>query len=212
MATYTLGQAAYVNKGAYSASTTYAPLNTCLYDGGTWVALQSVTGVTPGSDSTKWLCITQGVKSATVTASGGSAIVTFTLTDGTQASATIPLATPADGSITVVKLASGFVLPVEKGGTGATSAAGALTALGAQKTIQVADVTLETANWSNKSQTVTISGMTINSKFLAAPADPASWAAAADAMLYPPTASANSLEFTCEETPTSVIEVQVYWW
>lgn len=38
---------------------------------------------------------------------------------------------PQDGSVTALKLSASFVLPIAKGGTGATTAAGALTALGA---------------------------------------------------------------------------------
>lgn len=214
MPTFTLGQAAYVNTGAYSAGRTYAPLNTCLYNGGTWVALTEVSGVTPGTDSTKWLCITQGIKSVSVAASGGSAVVTITLTDGTPASATIPLATPADGSITVAKLSAGFVLPIVNGGTGADTAAGALTNLGAQAAIKEFQDTLYAENWNSetKTQALTIPGFLATSKFIAQPDSKAGWIAAQDATLYPPTAGSGTLTFECESIPSADISVTVYWW
>lgn len=110
MATFTIGQAAYVNKGVYNAGTAYAALNTVFYNGGTWVALQNVTGVTPGSDSTKWLCITQGIKTLSVAAgSTGYVNVTITLTDGTSSSTSVPVGGIGAGSITTAMLADDCV-------------------------------------------------------------------------------------------------------
>lgn len=214
MPTFTLGQAAYVNKGAYSSSTSYAALNTVFYRGGTWVALTSVSGVTPGSDSSKWLCITQGIRTVNVTQSGGNATVKITLTDGTTASATVPLATVGDGTITVDKLASSFVLPMEKGGLGATRAEAGRANLGAQKTINKATGTLTVAGWSSstKKQTLSVTGMTAESEFIASPSNKAGWDAALDATVYPPTAKANGLEFEVETIPTAAIPITVYWW
>ena len=204
--TRAIGQAAYVNTGAYDSSKTYAPLNTCYYFGGTWVALTTVSNVTPGTDATKWLCITQGIKSSTVTESSGSAVVTITLTDGTVVTATISLATVGDGTITVDKLASGFVLPANKGGTGTTN--------GAQAPIQVYTGTLAANGWDSqtKTQSVSITGFTATSKFIAQPDSKAGWIAAADATIYPPTAGAGTLTFECETIPTADISITVYWW
>lgn len=201
-----IGQAAYVNTGAYNAGTSYLPLNTCLYNGGTWVALQNVTGVTPGTDSTKWLCITQGIKTASVTESSGSAVVSITLTDGTVVTATIPLATVGDGTITVAKLASDFVLPEAKGGTGRTT--------GAQEKIKKFQDTLTAAGWNSgtKTQALNITGFTANSEFIAQPDSKAGWIAATDATIYPPTAGAGTLTFECATIPTADISVTVYWW
>ena len=101
MAEFTLGQAACVNTGAYNANATYAPLNTVYYNGGTWVALKSTTGTTPGTDATAWLCITQGIRSINVAAGAeGFATLTITLTDGTTASSNIPVGAVGDGTIT----------------------------------------------------------------------------------------------------------------
>lgn len=207
MASYTLGQAAYVNKGAYSSTSQYAALNTVYYNGGTWVALQSVSGVAPGTDSSKWLCITQGIRSLTFAPGAtGYMTVTLVLTDGTQSTASIPVGAIGDGTITVEMLANSFVLPASKGGTGRTT--------GAQTPIQVFSGTLTVAGWnsSTKKQDLAITGMTANSQFIAQPNNKAGWIAAQDANLYPPTAGTGKLTFECETIPAEAIPVTVYWW
>ena len=215
MATYTIGQAAYVNKGAYDATANYAALNTVFYHGGTWVALQAVSGVAPGTDSSKWLCITQGIKTLTIAPGAtGYMTVTFVLTDGTTSTANIPVNTVGDGTITVAKLAAAFLLPVEKGGTGASTAAGALTNLGAQKAIQSVSGTLTVAGWDAQTltQDLAVSGLTASSKFIAQPNDKGGFIAAQNATLYPPTAGAGVLTFECAVLPTADIPVTVYFW
>lgn len=217
MPTFTLGQAAYVNKGTYSSSATYAVLNTVFYNGGTWVALKNVSGVTPGSDATAWLCITQGIRSVNITQSGGNAVVQITLTNGTQASATIPLATVGDGTITVAKLASEFVLPVAKGGTGATTAADARTNLGAQAKINRLGFDLVTTGWEARTgggYAKSIGFASITNNFIASPDNEASWKIAQEANLYPPTADTvnGRLAFTCDTIPTGSIHITIYWW
>lgn len=110
MPTFTLGQAAYVNKGAYSSSTSYAPLNTVFYNGGTWVALTSVSGVAPGSDASKWLCISQGLRSFTVAPGNTGYInVSWVLTDGTTGSVSVPTNGVPDNAVTTGKIANGAV-------------------------------------------------------------------------------------------------------
>lgn len=110
MPTFTLGQGAYVNKGAYSASVSYAPLNTVFYNGGTWVALTSVSGVAPGSDSSKWLCISQGLRSFTVAPGATGYInVSWVLTDGTTGSVSVPTNGVPDNAVTTEKLVNGAV-------------------------------------------------------------------------------------------------------
>lgn len=207
MPTYTLGQAAYVNKGAYNAATAYIPLNTVFYNGGTWVALANVTGVTPGSDNTKWLCITQGLRSFTVAAGNtGYMDVTIVLTDGTTATTSVPVGAIGDGTITVDKLASDFILPASKGGTG--------TANGAQKPINVFTGTLAAASWNSTTlqQSVTIANLAANSQFIAQPNNKAGWISAQNATIYPPVATANTLTFECAVIPTDDIPITVYWW
>ncbi len=110
MPTFTLGQAAYVNKGAYSSSTSYAPLNTVFYNGGTWVALTSVSGVAPGSDASKWMCISQGLRSFTVAPGNTGYInVSWVLTDGTTGSVSVPTNGVPDNAVTTGKIANGAV-------------------------------------------------------------------------------------------------------
>lgn len=112
--TFTIGQAAYVNKGAYDSSVTYAALNTVFYSGGTWVALTTVTNVTPGTDNTKWLCITQGLKSFLVAAgSTGYVNVTITLTDGTSSTVSVPVGGIGAGAVGTTELAAGAVTPAK---------------------------------------------------------------------------------------------------
>lgn len=221
MPTFTLGQAAYVNKGSYSSSATYVVLNTVFYNGGTWVALKNVSGVTPGSDATAWLCITQGIRSVNITQSGGNAVVKITLTNGTQASATIPLATVGDGTITVAKLASEFVLPVAKGGTGATSADNARINLNAQVAIKKRHINLSTDDWQSRGEnngytkTFNLNLPTVN-EFIASPDNEVGWKRAQEANLYPPSIGTGdngpTMTYTCDTIPSGTISITMYWW
>lgn len=207
MATFNLGQAAYVNKGAYNSGTQYAPLNTVYYFGGTWVALQAVTGVAPGSDNTKWLCITQGVKSLTVAAGNtGYANITIVLTDGTSSTTSVPIGAIGAGTITTSMLASSFMLPTSQGGTG--------TSKGAQAPIQTFLGTLTSGGWNSSAltQALSISGFTSSNAFIAKPNTKAGWIAAQDANIYPPTPGSGTLAFECETIPDADIPVTVYWW
>lgn len=54
MATVNLGRVGFVPKGEYSASTQYVKFDTVTYGSNTYVAWATVTGVTPGTDETKW--------------------------------------------------------------------------------------------------------------------------------------------------------------
>lgn len=83
---------------------------------------------------------------------------------------------------------------------------------GLQKELHCFTGTLTVAGWSNKSQSLSITGMTESSHFVASPNDTAGWAAAADAMLYPPTAEEGRLIFACESVPAAAIAITVYWW
>ena len=118
--------------------------------------------------------------------------------------------TPASHTHDAGNITSG-VLPVARGGTGATTAAAALTKLGAAAKPKAVTVTLTTAGWKNNVQTVVVSGVLADSAkqaILASPA-PASWKDAGEAMVYCSGQAANSLTFTCDSTPTVNLSYQV---
>ena len=50
-----LGKVSVVPKGDYSASATYYALDIVGYNGGSYLAMQQVTGVTPGNDGVNWM-------------------------------------------------------------------------------------------------------------------------------------------------------------
>ena len=87
MATYNLGQAAIVSKGAWSSSATYAVLNTVTHNGGSFMAISPNSNKEPGVASgwaTYWVAMSKGVKTVTieaVTTTTAHAIVTYS--DGT---------------------------------------------------------------------------------------------------------------------------------
>ena len=215
MPTFNLGQAAYVNRGDYDASAAYIPLNTAFYNGGTWVALSAFSNVTPGTDSTKWLCITQGLSAFSISpGASGYVNIAFVLTDGTSSSASIPFGGIGSGTITVPMLASSFILPVSQGGTGASTASGALVNLGAQGVIHASSGTLLSTGWDSSAftQNLSVVGMPSTAAFIAQPDTKAGWIAAQDVTLYPPTAGSGLLAFEAGAVPSADIHVQVYWW
>lgn len=78
-----------------------------------------------------------------------------------------------------------------------------------QLSVKEVTVTLDKDDWVNKTQTVPVTGMTANSKANAGPTA-ASWLAAQEANLFPPTPGAGTLTFTCENTPAEDIDVIVH--
>lgn len=136
----------------------------------------------------------------------------YAVTEGKLAAASVTNTKLGVGAVGTDNLKDDLLVPLAKGGTGAATAAAARTALGAQGVIQIAYGTLTVAGWTNKSQSLQIQDMVEGSEFVAAPDTVAGWAAAADAMLYPPTAGNGTLTFTCEEVPAADIHVTVYWW
>lgn len=89
MATYNLGQAAIVARGAYSSSATYLPLNLVTNNGGSYLAKETVSGVEPGVTSgwaNYWVASTVGIKTiARLSNTASTTTYRVTLTDGTHA-------------------------------------------------------------------------------------------------------------------------------
>lgn len=69
-------------------------------------------------------------------------------------------------------------------------------------------VTLESANWSNSEQTVTVNGVTADNTVLVSP-DPSDYSDYTDAEIYCSGQGTNSLTFTCGTTPSNDIDVNV---
>ena len=69
-------------------------------------------------------------------------------------------------------------------------------------------VTLNSANWNNKNQTVTVSGVTASNTVIVGPA-PSSVDLYSNAGIFCTTQAANSLTFSCNITPTSNISINV---
>lgn len=97
---------------------------------------------------------------------------------------------------------------IASGGTGASSAEGALANLGAQAQHTKATVTLSASGWSNKQQTVTVTGVTADNLVIPGPA-PASYAAYAENGVYCSAQAADSLTFTCDSVPSTDLTVNV---
>ena len=135
--TYNLGQVAIISRGAYAAGTAYVPLNVVTHRSGSFMCITACTGIEPAVASswrTYWVPTAIGIYSAVVTApSDTTAKLTLTFSDGTTYEHTYGTTGVADGSVTNSSL--GEAISIAKGGTGATTAAAALTALGAQSKI-----------------------------------------------------------------------------
>ena len=83
-----LGKVSVVPKGDYSASTTYYALDIVGYNGGSYLAMQQVTGVTPSNDGVKWMQLSgpglPGVDGVTFTPSVSEAGVISWTNDGEE--------------------------------------------------------------------------------------------------------------------------------
>lgn len=121
MATVTLGQAAIVSKGEYSAAASYAPLNLVTHNGGSYLCKVACSNIEPGVATTwqsYWVAATVGIKSFAKTGESASGIeYTATLSDGSTYTFT-------------VETAISYPISIENGGTGATDAATARANLG----------------------------------------------------------------------------------
>lgn len=120
MATYNLGQAAIVSKGAWSSGTTYAALNTVTHNSGSFMAIATNSAVEPGVTAgweSYWVSMSKGIKSVAVTALNTStAQMTVTFSDGTTAvSGTFNTAAVPPGSVGPDELDTGAVTAIKLG-------------------------------------------------------------------------------------------------
>lgn len=114
MASYELGQAAIVNKGAWNSGTNYVILNTVTHNGGSFMAIAASTNKEPGVAvdwATYWVNMAKGIKTVDIVAdSTSTAHAVFTMSDGTTITGTTFNTSPvADLSVTTAKLADGAV-------------------------------------------------------------------------------------------------------
>lgn len=94
---------------------------------------------------------------------------------------------------------------IANGGTGATTAAAARANLGAVAATP-RTITLNSANWSSNSQTVTVTGASASNIIIVSPT-PASYEAYGEAGVRCSAQASNSLTFTCTDTPSANLTV-----
>lgn len=116
-------------------------------------------------------------------------------------------AAPASHNHSASNITSG-TLPIVRGGTGATTATAARSALGAQATVQKSTGSLTVAGWSSKKQTISVAGVTASNCVIVAPA-PASQEAYVAAGIKCTTQASSKLTFTCQSVPTAALTVNV---
>lgn len=145
--------------------------------------LTSATTITYAGYSDAWLSAGKPVK---ITYDG-----TFWIADVQK-----PVAADLSGSV-----------PIANGGTGATTAADARTNLGAVSMTSLT-VTLYAWSWSSNTQTVTASGVTSSNTIIPSPA-PESHKAYGEAGVYCSAQASDSLTFTCTDTPSADLTVNV---
>lgn len=125
MATYNLGQAAIVSKGAYNSGTSYVPLNAISHKGGAFLCKQACTAIEPTVTSgweTYWLNIASGIKTYSITNNSGTATVSITFTDGSTYSTTYPITAVAANSVNTAQLVDGAVATAKLGPNSVTEA------------------------------------------------------------------------------------------
>lgn len=99
-------------------------------------------------------------------------------------------------------------LPIARGGTGASSASAARSALGAQAAVVKQTGSLTVAGWSGSAQVLSVTGVTSSSCVIVAPA-PDSLEAYAAAGVRCTAQASGKLTFTCQSVPTAALTVNV---
>lgn len=131
MADYPLGKVSISNKGAYSSSANYAPLDLVTNKGGSFLCKEAVSNVEPGVSSgwaTYWVNITKGIQSIALSSpSTGTARLVVTLSDGSTETLDFSTTAIAAGSVGTTELADDSVTDAK------LNLAGGLTVNGAMK-------------------------------------------------------------------------------
>ena len=113
MAEYPLGKVSISDKGAYSGSVSYTPLDLVTDNGGAFLCKAACSGVEPGVTSgwaSYWTNVTKGIKAVAVTSpSTGTARVTITLSDGSTVTQDFSTTAIAAGGVDTAELADGAV-------------------------------------------------------------------------------------------------------
>ena len=99
-------------------------------------------------------------------------------------------------------------IPIARGGTGATTASAARSALGAQATVVNKTGSLTVAGWSGSTQVLSVTGVTSSRCVIVAPA-PDSLEAYAAAGVKCTAQASGKLTFTCQSVPTAALTVNV---
>lgn len=98
---------------------------------------------------------------------------------------------------------------ITKGGTGATSAAAALTNLGAEGKHSTVTATLSATSWgTSNTQTISVTGVTADNTVLISP-DPSSQEVWGKAQIVCTAQAAGSLTFTCKSVPTAAVTANI---
>ncbi len=99
-------------------------------------------------------------------------------------------------------------LPLTRGGTGATTATAARSAMGAQATVKTRTGSLTVAGWSSKKQTISVTSVSASNCVIVAPA-PDSLEAYVAAGVRCTAQASGRLTFTCQSVPTAALTVNV---
>ena len=121
MAQYELGQAIIVNRGAWSSSASYVPLNIVTRRGGTFLCTAANSNKEPGAIGSGWesywINMAKGIANVTVTSvTSSTAALNITMSDGTViAASSFNTATVGDGTITDAKIVSTGISKITAG-------------------------------------------------------------------------------------------------